>query len=110
MQTKQIQDPRRTDVQPHRLGMGWHLVWRYDPPIVHQAKREDGSSFEWEEDGDTSEGCIMWKSVGEPSARTPGSPEDFHVTAPGHEARGHREADPRRETGIGIRPARDRSS
>ncbi len=60
MATKQIQGPRRTDVQPHRLGMGWHFVWRYDPPIVHQGKREDGSSYEWEEDGDTSEGCIMW--------------------------------------------------
>ncbi len=60
METKQIRDPRRTDVQPHRLGMGWHFVWRCDPPIVHQGKREDGSSYEWEEDGETSEGCIMW--------------------------------------------------
>ena len=52
--------PRRTNVQPHRLGMGWHFVWRYAPPIAHEGKREDGSTYEWEEDGDTSEGCIMW--------------------------------------------------
>jgi hypothetical protein len=52
--------PRRTDVRPHRLGMGWHFVWRYDPPIVHQGQREDRSSYEWEEEGETSEGCIMW--------------------------------------------------
>ena len=52
--------PRRTNVTPHRLGMGWHFVWRYDPPIVHHAQREDGTSYDWEEEGETSEGCIMW--------------------------------------------------
>ena len=52
--------PRRTNIVPHELGMGWHFVWHYDPPIVHHARREDGSSYEWEEEGETSEGCIMW--------------------------------------------------
>ena len=56
----QTTTPRRTDVQPNRLGMGWHFVWRYDPPIVHRSQREDRSSYEWEEEGETSEGCIMW--------------------------------------------------
>ncbi|MGB2986052.1 MAG: hypothetical protein WBE26_09225 [Phycisphaerae bacterium] len=51
---------RRTDVRPHRLGMGWHFVWRYDPPIVHHVQRDDGTSHDWEEEGETSEGCIMW--------------------------------------------------
>ena len=27
---------KRTDVRPHRLGMGWHYVWEYDPPIVRR--------------------------------------------------------------------------
>ena len=60
MQTKRTRKPRRTDVQPHRLGMGWHFVWRYNPPMVHQGKREDGTTYEWEDVGETSEGCIMW--------------------------------------------------
>ena len=50
---------RRTDVRPHRLGMRWHFVWRYDPPIVHHVQRDDGTSHDWEEEGETSEGCIM---------------------------------------------------
>ena len=25
--------PKRTQVQPHRLGMGWHYVWRHEPPM-----------------------------------------------------------------------------
>ena len=56
----QTTTPRRTDVRPHRLGMGWHFVCRYDPPIVHHVKRDDGTSYDWEEEGETSEGCIMW--------------------------------------------------
>jgi hypothetical protein len=56
----QTTTPRRTDVQPHRLGMGWHFVWHYDPPIVHHVQREDGTSYYWDEEGETSEGCIMW--------------------------------------------------
>ena len=56
----QATTPRRTDVRPHRLGMGWHYVWRYDPPIVHHVQRDDGTSYDWGEDGETSEGCIMW--------------------------------------------------
>ena len=51
---------RRTNVEPHRLGMGWHFVFRYEPPIVHHVKREDGTSYDWTEEGETSEGCIMW--------------------------------------------------
>ena len=56
----QTTTPQRTDVRPHRLGMGWHFVCRYDPPIVHHVKRDDGTSYDWEEEGETSEGCIMW--------------------------------------------------
>jgi len=56
----QTTTPRRTDVRPHRLGMGWHFVCRYDPPIVHHVQREDGTSYDWEEEGVTSGGCIMW--------------------------------------------------
>jgi len=51
---------RRTKVQPHRPGMGWHFVWHYDPPIAHHVQREDGTSYDWDEEGETSEGCIMW--------------------------------------------------
>ena len=51
---------RRTDVQPHRLGTGWHLVWRNDPPVVRHVQRADGTSYEYEDDGESSEGCIMW--------------------------------------------------
>ena len=56
----QTTTPRRTDVRPHRLSMGWHFVWRYDPPIVHHVQRKDGTSYDWEEEGVTSGGCIMW--------------------------------------------------
>ena len=52
--------PRRTRIQPHRLGMGWHYVWEYDPPIEHRVRGEDGSPYYWRESGETSEGCIMW--------------------------------------------------
>ncbi len=51
---------RRTDVQLHRLGMGWHLVWRYDPPVVRHVQRADGTSYDYEDNGESSEGCIMW--------------------------------------------------
>lgn len=51
---------RKTSVERHRLGMGWHFVCRYDPPIVHHLQRDDGTSYDWEEEGETSEGCIMW--------------------------------------------------
>ena len=50
----------RTSVQPHRLGMGWHMVWRYDPPVVRHVQRADGMSCEYEDSGESSEGCIMW--------------------------------------------------
>ena len=60
--TKQTEGTKthRTSVQPHRLGIGWHLVWRYDPPIVRHVQRDDGTSYHYEEDGESSEGCIMW--------------------------------------------------
>lgn len=51
---------RRTSIRPHRLGMGWHLVWRYDPPVVRRVQRADGTSYDYEDDGESSEGCIMW--------------------------------------------------
>ena len=50
----------RTDVQPHRLGMGWHMVWRNNPPVVRHVQRADGTNYEYEDDGEGSEGCIMW--------------------------------------------------
>ena len=44
MTTKQIvADPRRIRIQPHRLGMGWHYIWEYDPPIEHHIVRPDGA-------------------------------------------------------------------
>ena len=60
--TEQIRKtrPRRTSVQLHRLGMGWHFVWRYDPPVVRHAQRTDGTSYEYKKSGESSEGCIMW--------------------------------------------------
>ena len=60
--TKQTAETRtrRTGVQPHRLGMGWHLVCRYDPPVVRHVQRTDGTSYDYEDDGESSEGCIMW--------------------------------------------------
>ena len=36
-------EPRRINIQPHRLGMGWHYLWEYDPPVEHVVKSEDGS-------------------------------------------------------------------
>lgn len=50
---------RRANIQPHRLGMGWHYVWEYDPPLLHHVRRDDGTSYDWEELGESSEGCIM---------------------------------------------------
>lgn len=62
MTTQQIAitQARRMNIQPHRLGMGWHHIWEYDPPIEHHVTREDGTPYYWREDGETSEGCIMW--------------------------------------------------
>ncbi len=51
---------RATNIQPHRPGMGWHYVWEYDPPVVHHVQRDDGTSYDWEELGESCEGCIMW--------------------------------------------------
>ncbi len=53
-------EPRRIHVQPHRLGLGWHYLWEYDPPIEHRVLREGGTPYYWQESGETSEGCIMW--------------------------------------------------
>ena len=50
----------RIRIQSHRLGMGWHYLWEYDPPIEHLVKSADGSPCYWREAGETSEGCIMW--------------------------------------------------
>ncbi|MBP7937924.1 MAG: hypothetical protein KA354_25085 [Phycisphaerae bacterium] len=50
---------RRRRIQPHRLGMGWHYVWEYNPPIEHLVQSADGSPCYWREAGETSEGCIM---------------------------------------------------
>jgi hypothetical protein len=62
--TTQVQaaaaEPWRSKIQTHRLGMGWHYLWRYDPPLEHLIKADDGSPCVWREDGETSEGCIMW--------------------------------------------------
>ena len=55
-----LEQPRRINIQPHRLGMGWHYLWEYDPPIEHLVHSEDGSPSYWREAGETSEGCIMW--------------------------------------------------
>ena len=52
--------PQKTDIQPHRLGMGWHYVWRNDPPIEHVLRQEDGTPYYWRDDGETSEGCILY--------------------------------------------------
>jgi hypothetical protein len=63
MQTQQqaaAKAPQRTSLQPHRPGMGWHYVWRYDPPIEHLMHTQDGTPYYWREDGETSEGCIVW--------------------------------------------------
>ena len=51
---------KRTNVRPHRLGMGWHYVWEYDPPIVQRGQRQDGTTHEWQELGESSEGGIVW--------------------------------------------------
>ena len=51
---------QRTNIQPHRLGMGWHYVWEYDPPVEHRVVRPDGTPYYWRDTGETSEGCIMW--------------------------------------------------
>jgi len=53
-------EPRRLHIQQHRLGMGWHYLWEYDPPIEHHQVRPDGSACDWRDTGETSEGCIMW--------------------------------------------------
>lgn len=55
-----VAEPRRTKVRPHRLGMGWHYLWEYDPPIEHRIQHADGTMHDWQETGETSEGCIMW--------------------------------------------------
>lgn len=55
-----ITEPRRIRIQPHRLGMGWHYLWEYDPPIEHLMHRADGTSYSWRETGESSEGCILW--------------------------------------------------
>ena len=52
--------PRKLHVQVHRLGMGWHYLWQYDPPIEHHEVRPDGTACDWQDTGETSEGCIMW--------------------------------------------------
>lgn len=52
--------PQRKDIQPHRLGMGWHYVWRYEPAVEHIGHQEDGTPYYWRDDGETSEGCIMY--------------------------------------------------
>lgn len=52
--------PRIIKVQPHRLGMGWHYIWEYDPPIEHHVRQGDGTPYYWREAGESSEGCIMW--------------------------------------------------
>jgi len=59
MITKQIAEPRKTRIQPHRLGIGWHHIWEYDPPIEHHVRRDDGTAYYWRDSGETSEGCIM---------------------------------------------------
>lgn len=63
METKsqtETTEPKRLDVQKHRLGMGWHHLWRYDPPIEHRRQGPGGTPYYWRDDGETSEGCIMW--------------------------------------------------
>jgi hypothetical protein len=61
MTTQQIvAEPRKIRIQPHRLGMGWHYLWEYDPPIEHHVVRPDGTPYYWRDTGETSEGCIMW--------------------------------------------------
>ena len=61
MTTQQaVAEPRKIRIQPHRLGMGWHYLWEYDPPIQHRVQQEDGTPYYWQETGETSEGCIMW--------------------------------------------------
>ena len=62
MSTDQIiaTQARRIRIKPHRLGMGWHHIWEYDPPIEHHVRRPDGTPYYWRESGETSEGCIMW--------------------------------------------------
>lgn len=61
MTTQQIvKEPRRIRIQPHRLGMGWHYLWEYDPPIEHHTVQADGTPYYWQDTGETSEGCIMW--------------------------------------------------
>lgn len=60
--TKQqtVAEPRKIRIQPHRLGMGWHYLWEYDPPIEHHVVGPDGTPYYWRDTGETSEGCIMW--------------------------------------------------
>ena len=53
-------EARRIDIQPHRLGMGWHYLWEYDPAIEHHVVQPDGTPYYWRDTGETSEGCIMW--------------------------------------------------
>ena len=61
MTTQQtVAEPRKIRIQPHRLGMGWHYLWEYDPPIEHHVVRPDGTPYYWRDTGETSEGCIMW--------------------------------------------------
>ena len=62
MSTDQIiaTQARRIRIKPHRLGMGWHHIWEYDPPIEHHVRRPDGTTHCWREAGESSEGCIMW--------------------------------------------------
>jgi len=51
---------KRLNVQKHRLGMGWHYLWEYDPPVEHRVVKPDGTPYYWRDTGETSEGCIMW--------------------------------------------------
>jgi hypothetical protein len=55
-----VAEPRKIRIQPHRLGMGWHYLWEYDPPIEHHVVKPDGTPYYWRDTGETSEGCIMW--------------------------------------------------
>ncbi len=47
------------DIEPHAVGMGQHYIWRYERPIVSYETGEDGWTERFDEEGQTSEGCIM---------------------------------------------------
>lgn len=57
---RSVAKPRRIRLQPHRLGMGWHYLWEYDPAIEHQTVQANGTPYYWRDTGETSEGCILW--------------------------------------------------